>query len=417
MAFTDLRLIIARNRAGHMITPTHRTPVITCCLLVFTLLAGATDSHGADADPAMVAPVVKTSPDRRYAEDRRAFQGIPTIERTTNGRLWAAWMARSERQRAPDSHIVVVMSDDAGDIWSAPRIVIDPPGTVCAFDPCLWLDHDGLFWLFWAQSDGLWDGRGGVWCITSEDSQSDAPTWSEPRRICDGVMLNKPAVLKTGKSLFPVSVWGKPAGSSTPSKHRQDLGEQSGANVFSLSYTAYEQLTMIGQVRVPQREYDEHHIIERKDDSLWMLVRAPYGIAESESTDGGTTWSEPRRSPIPHINARFCIRRLQSGRLLLVTHEPPDGKARSHLIARLSDDDGKTWKGGLMLDDRAGVSYPDAIEGPKGIIRVIYDFKRTHARQILLARFTEKNVLSAKPARNTALRMIVSQTGDETASR
>ena len=362
-------------------------------------------------DPALQAPVVEFSQGARNIGGARIFQGIPTIERTANGRLWAAWFARDVDGEGCD-HVLMVTSDDDGKTWSPPRLVIDPADDVCAFDPCLWLDPDGMLWLFWAQSLGRWDGRGGVWCITSEDSQTRAPTWSAPRRLCDGVMLNKPTVLSSGACLLPVSVWARPADPATPPEHRHDLAAESGANVHAFR-DGGQSLAKLGQVRVPQREYDEHSIIERRDGSLWMLVRAPYGMAESGSTDGGMTWSEPGPSPIRHVNSRFCIRRLTSGNLLLITHEPPDLTTRSHLIARLSTDDGKTWQGGLMLDERPGVSYPDATEGPNGIINVIYDYQRTQSKQILMARFSEGNVLRGKPSRTSRLRVIVNQAADE----
>jgi hypothetical protein len=288
-------------------------------------------------------------------------------------------------------------------------LVIDPPGEVRAFDPCLWLDPDGMLWLFWAQSHGRWDGRGGVWCITSEESRVRAPIWSKPKRLCDGVMLSKPAVLKNDAQLLPVSVWNVPVLSSRPARRMQSLVKQAGANVFALELQFEAPPSMIGQVLAPKREYDEHHIIERADKSLWMLLRTPDGLFESTSSDGGKNWDTPARSPIPHINSRFCIRRLQSGRLLLITHEPPDGKTRSHLIARLSEDDGKTWQGGLLLDDRPGVSYPDATEGPKGTIHVIYDFERTRSKQILSATITESHILMGNPGRNGRLRVLVNQ--------
>lgn len=355
----------------------------------------------------MKAPMVNTVPNIRYSAERRLFQGIPTIERTPNGRLWAAWIARTKCE-APDCHVLLVTSDDGGKSWSKPRLVIDPPGDVCAFDPCLWLDPEGLLWMFWTQSYGMWDGRGGVWCITSEDSQTFAPTWSAPRRLCNGVMLNKPTVLSTGEWLLPVSVWAKSTGAATTTRHQHDPGEESGANVI-VSRDFGQTFTMRGQVKVQEREYDEHQIIERRDRSLWMLVRAPYGIAETESTDGGKTWTDAGRSTMHHVNSRFCIRRLRSGNLLLITNEPPDGKTRSHLIAHVSRDDGKTWQGGLVLDDRPGVSYPDAIEDPKGVIRVIYDFERTKSKQILMAQFNERNVLSGRRSITTRLQVVVNQ--------
>ncbi len=73
-------------------------------------------------------------------------------------------------------------------------------------------------------------------------------------------------------------------------------------------------------------------------------------------------------------------------------------KTRSHLCAFLSDDDGATWTGGLLLDERSGVSYPDGVQGPDGVIRIIYDFNRTKDKQILMAAFTEADVARGKPS-------------------
>ena len=94
------------------------------------------------------------------------------------------------------------------------------------------------------------------------------------------------------------------------------------------------------------------------------------------------------------MDARFFIRRLASGNLLLVTHNPPDGISRSHLKAWLSEDDGRSWRGGLLLDERLGVSYPDGVQGGDGTVWIIYDYIRTIDREVYLARFTEADVLA-----------------------
>ncbi len=91
-------------------------------------------------------------------------------------------------------------------------------------------------------------------------------------------------------------------------------------------------------------------------------------------------------------SARFFLRRLRSGNLLLVRHAPPDGKTRSHLAAYLSEDDGATWIGGLTIDERPGVSYPDGVETDDGRIYVIYDFQRYRDKEVLMAVFTEEDV-------------------------
>jgi hypothetical protein len=123
----------------------------------------------------------------------------------------------------------------------------------------------------------------------------------------------------------------------------------------------------------------------------------------------GPGGSPGRPSAIPHINARFFIRRLKSGRLLLVRHDPPAGSTkRSHLKGFLSGDDGKTWSAGLLLDEHVGVSYPDGVQAPNGTIHLIYDFDRNGARQILTATLTEADILARKPV---AIRTVVNQAG------
>jgi len=67
--------------------------------------------------------------------------------------------------------------------------------------------------------------------------------------------------------------------------------------------------------------------------------------------------------------------------------------ARTHLTAYLSDDDGETWKGGLILEERA-CSYPDGFQAPDGTISIIYDHARRAAKMILIARFNEEDILA-----------------------
>jgi predicted neuraminidase len=81
------------------------------------------------------------------------------------------------------------------------------------------------------------------------------------------------------------------------------------------------------------------------------------------------TWSEPKQAAtVQNVNARFFLRRLKSGRILLVKNGSPAERLqkRTHMSAWLSEDEGQTWKGGLLLDERNAVSYPDGFERPMG---------------------------------------------------
>lgn len=378
----------------------------TVGIAIGILLAAAAVGVVRAQDASLKPVVVNTRPGPEYASTARPFQGIPGIERAPGGRLWATWYAGGDGE-GESNYVVLTTSGDDGKTWSNPKLVVDPPGPVRAYDPCLWLDPDGRLHLFWAQSYQWWDGRSGVWTISADDPNAEAPAWSAPRRLCDGIMMNKPTVTSDGTWLLPVAVWGRPA--TADADHRRESSLGTGAHVVA-STDRGATWTPRGKAVVPERAFDEHSLVERRDGSLWMLVRTKYGIGEADSTDGGLSWSEGRRSTIPHVDSRFFIRRLRSGKLLLVAHQPPEGKARSHLIARLSDDDGRTWAGGLMIDDRKGASYPDGVQDSDGRIRLIYDYNRTRDRQILMAVFTEDDVAAGRPtSADSRLRVVVDQ--------
>ena len=165
----------------------------------------------------------------------------------------------------------------------------------------------------------------------------------------------------------------------------------------------------------------EHSLIERSDGVLWMLVRTPPGIGKSHSSDGGRSWSPVENSGIRHPLSRFFIRRLNSGRILLIRHDPPSitypadcddcGELnRSHLTAYLSNDDGRSWDGGLLLDERETVSYPDGVEGQDGRIFIIYDRNRYTDSEVWMAIFAEQDVLNGSCiTKDCRLRVNVSQ--------
>lgn len=374
-------------------------------------------------DPAMEPAVVHTTPGEAYADSTRAFQGVPGIARAPGGRLWATWYAGGTNE-GPENYVIAVTSTDDGRSWSSPRVVIDPPGYVRACDPVLWLDPRGRLWLFYAQAYGWWDGRMGVWGIVAENPDEPHPCWSPPRRIADGVMMNKPTVRSTGDWLLPIAVWSHAPRQQAswdptlhiPEKYLRWNPDKAGTHVYR-SRDDGATFEHLGTARVPDVVSDEHMIVERHDGSLWMLVRTgstareadpaltSTGISESISTDDGQTWTPGKPATIPHIPSRFFIRRLASDRLLLVKHNPrmdtawlqtPEGsplwQRRSHLTAYLSDDDGVSWHGGLLLDERLVVSYPDAIETEDGRIILIYDHNRKTAKEILFAVFTEADV-------------------------
>jgi hypothetical protein len=63
-----------------------------------------------------------------------------------------------------------------------------------------------------------------------------------------------------------------------------------------------------------------------------------------------------------------------------------------------------------LLDERAGVSYPDGQERPDGLIRIIYDFSRTDDQTILMAVFREEDAAAGAAVSGAVkLRQLVSR--------
>ena len=372
-------------------------PIIPLTVCRSVVLCGGVVAQEPPLDLALQPPNVITSPWPQHVPPTTR-QGVPGIERTANGRLWAIWVRDAE---SPRSYVVLATSDDDGRSWSDVKLVVLPRKGVRAMSSAIWVDPLGRMWIFWGQSFGLQDGRYGVWTMATDDPDSEEPTWSLPRRIADGIMLNKPTVLKNGDWLFPTSVWKI---------------ENSCRVVASSDQGRTFQLRGAANITPPEaRGPDEPMIIERRDGSLWMLVRTR-GIGETVSHDGGRTWSPVEPSSIQHPTSRFFLRRLNSGALLLVKHGPiHERTGRERLMAFVSDDDGKTWEGGLMIDEREKVTYPDGVQAADGTIYIIYDYNRTPDGAVLMATFGEEDVRAGKPVTDKVRwRVEIARLGKET---
>ena len=339
-----------------------------------------------------------------YTSDKRLWQGIPGIEITPKGRLFAIFYSGGDREDV-GNYSLLVKSDDGGEHWSEPIAVAFEGPDARAYDPCLWVDPRGRLWLF----HGVMPNHREVAWIC-DDPDAETLSWRAFGTVGYDVMMNKPIVTSSGAWLLPIAVWRdgvkvKFESASTPK--------------LSFVYESTDEgksFHRLGGTDVPRRSFDEHMLLERRDGSLLMLVRTNYGIGKSESFDGGNTWTAGEDSGLGGPSSRFCIRRLASGRVLLVNHATSE--ARSHLTAYLSEDDGKTFPYSLLIDERPDVSYPDMTQAADGLIYIIYDRERgaiynkmripaeEMAKEILFCTLREEDILAgafrspdAKPRR------------------
>ena len=63
-----------------------------------------------------------------------------------------------------------------------------------------------------------------------------------------------------------------------------------------------------------------------------------------------------------------------------------------------------------MLDERKGISYPDGFQAPDGTLYISYDRNRATDGEILLARFTEEDILAGRlVGPKSKLQMLISR--------
>jgi len=129
------------------------------------------------ADLALIPPTLNNSPLPQYDYDKLDYGMTIGIERTPRGRLWACWVAGGD---SPKAFFVLATSDDDGETWSKPRLVVDAHSKNLPMDRSvlvgnLWTDPRGRLWLIFDQSLEMFDGRAGVWRIPTQTSRPGPP--------------------------------------------------------------------------------------------------------------------------------------------------------------------------------------------------------------------------------------------------
>lgn len=345
----------------------------------------------------------------KYSTEYRIWQGIPSIEVTKKGRIFLTFYSGGTDEEI--GNYAVLLKSDSGCDFSEPIAVAIEEGHRC-YDPCLWIDPLDRLWFTWACAPDH-----AVYGVVCENPDADILEWGSVQKIGNDVMMNKPIVKSNREWLFPIAVWERRYAVGTEPSDDPDRK----AFVYS-SYDGGKSFRKMGGVAAYRRVYDEHMVLERKDGTLAMYIRTEYGIAVSYSYDGGTTWTEAEDSGLGGPCSRFHIRRLKSGRILLINHV--DFCGRNNLTALLSEDEGETWKYRLLLDGRNDVSYPDAKEAEGGYIYITYDRDRgsskknlnevyTCAREILMAKIKEDDIIAGKLTDpGSRLKMTASKLGE-----
>lgn len=347
-----------------------------------------------DKDASAMAEFISNPEDVRLKD--RKFEQVPAVGASADGKhVFVAWYSGGAAP-GPGNYVTLSVSQDRGKTWLNDQLVVYPRSSEYRlFDPAIWRDKFGQVRLFYgsAKQNLLWDGFGGVNAVEIKWDGKKI-YHSEPVRISDGVMSNKPVYLPSkNMALFPVYI-DKPL----PGTKSDKAFPHDGTFIYSKDYSKPGKkliLSAYSSIQIPEelRIHDEPQVVEVNEDGEYLaLVRTTKGIYSTQSSDFGKTWSavQPFTASGPTTSSRFYIGKLSSGNLLLVSN---NSTTRNKMTAFLSKDGGKTWPHKLLLDARENVSYPDADQTADGNIHVVFDRERTGAKDILYCRFTENDLL------------------------
>ncbi len=301
----------------------------------------------------------------------------PTIEEAAGGNLVASWFGGTGEGH-PDVCIWACCND--GRAWSKPVKVADGIRKDVLRRPCcnpvLFQADSGPLMLFYKlqslECKTDWQG----WKLYSHDG---GQTYGDSIALPEGFLgpiKNKPIQLDDGSILCPSSTEGN------------------GFRVhFERTDSQGKHWTKTPAVADPQNYGGiQPTLFHCKDGRLLALNRTKKGskIAQTFSTDGGQTWSPLKQIPLPNNWSGIDGVTLSDGRHLLVYNHAtlrPDGRngPRSPLNVVVSEDDGKSWKAALVLENQKGeFSYPAVIKTQDGLVHISYTWNRRTIKHVVL---------------------------------
>ena len=328
--------------------------------------------------------------------EKFGYFGWPSVARTDSGRMYAVASGLRWGHVCPWGKTVLFTSEDGGATWSRPRVVNDTPlddrdaGIISLGGEKVlltWFTSDTKNiadvehapeeirdeWR--AAIDAIPDSVRAKWRGSWVRTSVDGEAWSDFIRAPVNTP-HGPIRLASGDLLYFGKQWWMP-GMGDPMEH---VGDMRAAISRDDGYTWKE----LGSVPLPPevspKNLHEPHVVEASSGRLIAMIRyehsgdakayESFSLVQSESDDGGKTWSEAHHTGVygspPHMI------RHSSGAIVCVYgyRREPFGQR-----AMISRDDGQTWQSDLIIRDDGPVGdlgYPGSVELPDGRIYTVY---------------------------------------------
>lgn len=125
-------------------------------------------------------------------------------------------------------------------------------------------------------------------------------------------------------------------------------------------------------------------LLTHPEGRLQALCRSKNGsIIETESTNGGVTWSKLKPTVLPSNNSGIEALTLHDGRHLLLYNHLTSGRHALHLAIT---EDGRTWHTAAVVEqeEKGEFSYPAMIQANDGRVHMTYTWNRKRVRHVVV---------------------------------
>ena len=350
----------------------------------------------ATALSAQTAQVLET---KTITPAEEPYAGWSTVARRANGELWVTWSGGRDGHVCPMGQVRAMTSRDDGATWTYPRVLLDSPtddrdsgvletakGTllVTTFTSLAYEDHlakSVMYMPVAGKSSAMrpmppevvarWQATQKR--LTADERQAELGEWV--LRSTDGglnfsariaTIVNSPhgpLQLKDGRILYiGKELWTK----------NQRIGAVESKD-DGLSWNWLSEIPGRPGDDV-ERDYHELHAVESDDGRIVAQIRHQGKVdknwtLQTESTDGGKTWTIPRAIT---FGIPSQLLKLRDGRLLMTYghRRLPFGNQ-----ARLSADHGRTWSEPMIVsgDGTVGdLGYPSTVELADGTLLTVW---------------------------------------------
>ncbi|MFN0086436.1 MAG: sialidase family protein [Blastocatellia bacterium] len=349
-----------------------------------------------------------SSPEARIIEtkiisqDPGTYHGWPTIARRAGGELWVAWSGGREGHVCPFGQVHAMVSRDNGASWGFPRVLLDS-----ATD-----DRDA----------GVIETAKGALLVTTFtslayqaqlDKQLAAPAWGPEKlarwKAAHARLRDEERGGDLGQWLIRSTDGGKTWSARMPTVVNSPHGPiqlrdgrllyagkelWTGEKRIGVCESIDDGQTWRWLAEIPARkgdhaqpDYHELHAVETASGALIVHIRNHSAVnaretLQTESRDGGRTWSEPHSIGVWGLPSHLL--KLRDGRLLMSYghRRTPYGNQ-----ARVSADHGRTWSAPILLSgDGIGgdLGYPSTVELADGsLLSVWYELMRGSDNAVL----------------------------------